>query len=376
MKIGIDARLYRSSVAGIGRYSQNLIKNLLAIDSENQYVLFMTPEDAAEYRKNVKLQISNVKIKIVDIPHYSIAEQMKLPKIIAQEKCDLAHFLNFNFPVSFKGKFIVTIHDLTLFFYPGRAKNNFIYKLAYKYIFSAACRKSEKIIAVSKSTKNDIIRVFKTDPQKIKVIYEAADDKTFNQASEDITGKLKLRYAIGNMPILLYVGQWRQHKNLIGLIKAFEILRKKMPVKLAIVGKADAAYPEVLHAIDNSPYLRDIIRPGFVLEEELAAWYKVASVFVFPSFYEGFGLPGLEAMMAGLPVVASNRTSLPEIYRDGAVYFDPDDVSDMTEKIQEVILNKNISEKLVANGHKIAQSFSWAKTAQETLGVYREILKN
>ncbi|MEI6040019.1 MAG: glycosyltransferase family 1 protein [Candidatus Berkelbacteria bacterium] len=374
MRIGIDARLYRTSVAGIGRYSQNLIENLAKIDHENQYILLMTPEDAKEF-KNSNLQFPNAKVVVTDIPHYSLAEQIYLPKILKAQKCDLWHFLNFNVPVGFKGKFVVTIHDLTLFFYEGRQKKNFIYKLGYKYIFGQACRNAKKIVAVSESTKRDILDVFKTPTNKVKVVYEAADDKTFVKVSDDLLEKMRQTYKIGEQSIILYVGQWRPHKNLTGLIEAFELLRKDMLVKLVIVGKVDPAFPEVSEAIDKSPNMSDIIKTGFVSEEELAAWYKLATVFVFPSFYEGFGLPGLEAMAAGIPVVSSDRTSLPEIYDQGAIYFNPSDSMDMKDKIKSIIIDPILKKKLIEEGRKVVEKFSWEKTAQETLSIYREIVK-
>ena len=202
MRIGIDARLYRKSVAGIGRYSQNLIKNLLEIDSENEYVLLMTAADKAEFSTCVpkgNFQFSNVKIIETEIAHYSIDEQIKLPQILEAQKCDLWHFLNLNVPVWFKGKFVVTIHDITLFFYPPRSKKAFFYQWAYKYIFKKACQNSQKIIAVSESTKNDIVKTFKINRNKIQVIYEAADDKTFSQVPKNIIEKL-----ISNCPFFSF----------------------------------------------------------------------------------------------------------------------------------------------------------------------------
>jgi len=378
MHIGIDARLYRSSAAGIGRYSQNLVKNILEIDHDNQYSLILTPEDAKEFEQSrINRQ---VKLIVTDIPHYSLAEQTKLPKILEKENFDLVHFLNFNFPVRYRGKFVVTIHDLTLFFYPGRQRHNIVHKLAYKYIFSQVCKKAQKIIAVSHATEQDIIKTFHVDKNKIKVVYEAADDKQFAKPSQDIIKKIQRQYAIAeslpsgqNSPVLLYVGQWRSHKNVVGLIKAFEKIRQVRPAKLAIVGKPDPAYPEIKATIDKSLFLSDIVMPGFVTDEELAAWYEIASVFVFPSFYEGFGLPGIEAMMAGTPVVASNRTSLPELYQDAAVYFNPEDLTDMANQIQKVVSDQKLRQKMIGRGREIAGNLSWRKTAAETLKVYQAI---
>lgn len=370
MKIGIDARMYRSSVAGIGRYSQNLIKNLLEIDHKDEFILFMTSKDREEFEnyfiENL-LKIENYKLKIVvvDIPHFSLTEQIKLPKILEKENLDLMHFLNFNYPVKYKRKFIVTIHDLTLLFYPGTAqKTNPLKQSIFKHVLKKACQNAEKIIAVSKNTKKDIIETFGLNPEKISVIYEAADDRIFKNVSSKAIESLKKKYQIKS-PLLLYVGQFRYHKNIEGLIRAYRILKKDTSCQLAILGKSN---------LDNQEIFSDIIRPGFVSDEELACWYKMASVFVFPSFYEGFGLPGLEAMSAGLPVVASNKGSLPEIYQKAAIYFDPFNPTDIADKIKMVLEDKKLRERLVEYGKIVAAKYSWAKCARETLKVYKEVL--
>ena len=377
MRIGIDARMYRSSVAGIGRYSQNLIRNLLELDKENEYVLFMTNEDYREFQKskaqrpnglshaNLKLkQNPNVKIQITNIPHFSLSEQTKLPKILEREKLDLMHFLNFNYPVRYRGRFIVTIHDLTLLFYPETARQTNIFKrAAFKYVMKKACQNSEKIIAVSENTKKDIIRVFKVKSQKIKVIYEAVNDGERNK-EEIRTNKEK---------IILYVGQFRPHKNLPNLVRAFEQVKKEIPAKLVLLGKTDSSCRKL---IDNSPEKRDIVMPGFVSNGELASWYKTADVFVFPSFYEGFGLPGLEAMAAGLPVVAAKTSSLPEIYQDAALYFDPFKPQEIADKIKMVLVDENLRQELIVKGKIQSQKYSWRRTAQQTLGLYKEVVTN
>lgn len=371
MKIGIDCRMYRTKTGGIGRYSQNLVKNLLEIDKENQYILFMTRQDKKDYH----LKAKNATLKIVDIPHYSIAEQTKLASIIEKEKLDLVDFLNFNYPINYQGKFIITIHDLTLFFYPQTAREtNFIKRAAFRYILKKGCRDSQKIITVSKSTKADIIEILKVDPQKIAVIYEAADDKSFQECSKKQIERLKNKYHLSEN-VILSVGQFRSHKNLPRLVEALAILRKSMPCKLVILGKPDPTYHEFQETLDKTGAKKDIIMPGFVSDEELNSWYKLAKVFVFPSLYEGFGLPGLEAMQAGLPVASSDKGSLGEIYSDAALYFNPLDPADMAEKIKKVIKDNDLRKKLIKKGREVAANFSWQKTAQQTLEIYKEILE-
>ena len=380
MRIGIDARLYRSSAAGIGRYSQNLIKNLLEIDQENQYILFMTPADRQEF----KLTTNNSQLTTIDIPHYSLAEQTKLPVVIAKEKLDLMHFLNFNCPVKYRGKFIVTIHDLTLLFYPEAAKKtNFLKQAAFRYVFKKACQNSSRIIAVSENTKRDIIKTFHIAPEKIAVIYEAADEKSHQDIKTEDIRTLKQTYNIKG-PVILYVGQFRRHKNIDGLFRAFEIIKKDISAKLVLLGKIPADFKidtstgsaSTLSGdkrVDNKEILRDTLMPGFVSDEELAAWYKIADVFAFPSFYEGFGLPGLEAMTCGTPVVASNTSSLPEIYQDGALYFDPSNPKEIADKIRIVLKDQKIRDQLITKGKIIVKKYSWAKTAEQTLKIYEQV---
>ena len=363
MKIGIDARLYRSSTAGIGRYSQNLIKHLLKIDHQNQYVLFMTKADIKEFDQQGSLR--KAKIVEVNIPHYSLAEQTRLSKIIEGENCDLVHFLNFNYPVRYPGKFVLTIHDLTLLFYPEAARRtNFAKQWAFRYILKKGCQSATRIIAVSQNTKADVIKTFKIDDHKIIVIPEAADDKSFGKIDKKKFNHLKTKYKIDH-PVILYVGQFRQHKNIRGLLEAFKILRKKLPATLVLVGKVPEGF------IDKKMPLKDTLMPGFVKDEELKAWYKIARVFVFPSFYEGFGLPGLEAMMAGTPVVAANRSSLPEIFQDAALYFDPLKPEEIADRIKIVLTNKEKRNWLISQGKLVAKKYSWAKTARETLKIYQ-----
>lgn len=363
MKIGIDCRMYRSSIAGIGRYSQNLVKNLLELDHENEYVLFMTKEDAEEYSKNHQ-KSSKVKIVIVEVAHYSIGEQTKFGSIIAQEQLDLVHFLNFNYPVNYKGKFVVTVHDLTLLFFPGMARStNFIKRKAFYYVMKKACFRSNIVIVDAQSTKKDIINVFNTPSEKIRVIYLAADENKFVNTN-DKKINLQKKYNL-TKPVILYVGQFRKHKNLDRLIQSFEILNKDLPATLVLIGGR----------LSENVQNKNIIIPGFVSDEELLAWYKEASVFVFPSLYEGFGLPGLEAMQVGTPVAASNVSSLPEIYKDAAIYFDPLKPEEIADKMKEIIQNEKLRQELIKKGKVIAKEYSWQKTAKETLKIYKEVTK-
>ncbi|AKM82165.1 TPA: glycosyltransferase family 1 protein [Candidatus Berkelbacteria bacterium] len=373
MKIGIDARMYRSEVAGIGRYSQNLIKNLLQLDSKNEYIFFMTQKDADEFLLTNESKNSNVEVVITEIEHYSLAEQLKLPKIFEAEKPDLMLFLNFNHPVNYKKKFITVIHDLTLIKFPDTAKRtNAIKKMAFNYVIKSACQNAAKIIAISENTKRDIVDIFHIDPANVEVIYEAADDKSVLECRQENVEELKKKYKI-NEQVVLYVGQYRPHKNLPTLVDAFAKVKSQIPSKLVLVGKVDPEHHRLFESIDKSGVKNDILLTGFVTDEDLSCWYKLATVFVFPSLYEGFGLPGLEAMQAGTPVVAANNSVLPEIYKDAALYFDPFKTEEISDKIKKVLEDETLRADLIRKGKVVAQGFTWQKTAEKTLKIIKQV---
>jgi len=404
MKVGIDARMLGYS--GIGRYTENLIREILQIDKKNQYVAF-TQKGRGRFMNydlgfkkfiNPKSKISNLKIVEVDAPIYSFKEQYNFLKTVVKEKLDVMHFTHFNRPIFYNRPSIITIHDLTPIYFPGKKRSSFVEQFAYRLVLKSALKKANRIIAVSNFTKKDILKNFSfLDEGKIAVIYEgiarfAEDPKQFvNHKSKFLNLK----------PYLLYVGVWREHKNLLGLIRAYEKLKqnsnsiqywrkcrenefKKIAslkledlknLKLVIVGKPDPYYPEVPEAAEKSPFKKDIILTGYVSDEELFLLYQNAAAFVFPSFYEGFGLPPLEAMSYGVPVVSSNAASLPEILGDAALYFDSKNTEEMADKIAQALFDGDLRKILVEKGKKQVLKYSWQKMAQETLKVYNKITK-
>ena len=379
MKIGIDARFYRKETAGIGRYTRALIWELAKIDQKNEYVVFITPEDEKEYDEEVRSK--NFRKSVVSIKHYSLAEQTKFISVLNKEKLDIVHFLNFNHPIFYQSKFIVTIHDLTVLYFPvGRQQKDSFRRWAFKAVMNNAVKRSNKVIAVSKATKNDIIKSLNGNQEKIEVIYEGIDPNyriTYNTkpvTQERIDINNVTRYTLHvTKPYLLFLSQWRPHKGLPDLIKAFENLKSKhkIPHQLVIGGKPNPAFPEIPQAIRNSPYASEIITPGFIPEEDLPAIYAGADIFIFPSHYEGFGLPPLEAMACGTPVVAANVSCMPEILGNAAEYFVCKDIDNMAEKISNALKDKSRQKEMIELGFKQARKYSWAKMAEETLALYR-----
>ncbi|MBU1992373.1 MAG: glycosyltransferase family 1 protein [Patescibacteria group bacterium] len=369
MKIGIDCRMYSPAFTGIGRYVLELTENLFKLDKQNEYVLFF---NNPEY-KYFKPPNERVKKVLVDAGHYSFAEQTTFLKKLNKEKLDLMHFTHFNAPLLYNKPFIVTIHDLTLTLFPGQKMTNFTHRMAYHAVIKHAVKKAKHVIAVSNNTKNDLGKFLKADTNKVSVVYEgiAPEFKPIKgHKLELVRGKYDIQ-----KPFLLYTGVFRSHKNLVNLVKAFAVIRKnyKLDIQLVITGREDKYYPEVKNTIEQLGLQNEIVMPGLVPEEDLISLYSTATIYVFPSLYEGFGLPPLEAMQCGTPVVCSNASCMPEVCGDAVLFFNPNDLSDIAEKVHTLYKDKNLQKKLIKKGLEHVQKFSWEKMAKETLKLYNSV---
>lgn len=373
-RIGIDARMYSSGFTGIGRYVFELIQNLAKLDQVNKYVCFLNPPE----HLNFQAPASNFEAVKVCAPHYSFAEQTQFLKALRKEKLDLMHFTHFNAPLLYGGKSVVTIHDLTLSFFPGRKMTSLLHRIGYNMVLRRSVQRASKIVAVSRNTKNDLVKILKTDPRKIKVVYNGVGDEFKPVVTTDLSRKrLEKKYQIEG-GYLLYTGVWRDHKNILGLLKAIAELKKskEWDHQLVITGKEDRIYaPEIRAAITKLNLEDNIVFPGLIPDAELLELYQGARVFVFPSFYEGFGLPPLEAMACGIPVAASNVSSIPEVCGEGNVlYFDPKNPSEMAEVIWKAWSNEQLRSELKTKGLVRAAEFSWSKMAKETLDIYKDVI--
>ena len=366
IRIGIDARLYGPKQTGPGRYVQKLIQNLEKIDLDNQYIVFLRKENWNEYQPKNK----NFKKVLADCHWYTLKEQILMPFKIRQAKVNLMHFPHFNVPVFCFKPFVVTIHDLILKRFPTRrvsALESFSYwfkNLAYHLVIYSAVKRSKKIIAISNYTKKDILRYFNIDSEKIKVIYEGAPQEVFNSSNDDILKKHNI-----SKPYLLYVGNAYPHKNLERLIVAFDRLNKN-GMQLVLAGRLDYFYKKIQKRFSG---FKNIVFTDFILDKDLPILYQNASLYIFPSLCEGFGLPPLEAMSYQVPVVCSKATCLPEILGQAAIYFNPEDIEDMKEKIKLVLEDKELQEKLKLEGNKRIKKYSWIKMAKEVLEVYKKM---
>ncbi len=348
--------------------------------------------------------------------HYSIAEQTSFAHILHKEKCDLVHFCNFNLPLFFRGKFLVTIHDTTINFFPGKKMNTWWYKAGYNMVMRNAVKNSKKIITVSQNTKNDVIKLFspkvrtfystKTRPssnlkEKIDPILIAPSDE-FHPISDLEKVQIKKKYKLPP-EYIIYTGNWREHKNLVGLLKSFAILKKSFPqLVLVITGKEDPCYPEVLETSRDLELEDSVKFVGCVDFNDLKKLTAAATVYVFPSFYEGFGMPPLEAMACEVPCAVSNTSAIPEVCGDAALYFDPENEEEMAQQIAKLLREPKQSDSMTSHEERVAEGinpadlkqsenlrgilikkglervkkFDWEKVAQKTLGIYLDLLKN
>ncbi len=360
IKIGIDCRMYSKKFTGIGRYINQLIFHLSKIDNTNQYYLFLNKDDFHE----LKSPSPNFHKILVNAPHYSFREQTTFLYHLYRQNLDLVHFTNFNHPLLYLKSQVTTIHDLTLNFYPGKKFQSPIYKLAYKLILWAATIKSKAIITISKNTQKDLQQFYPKSKNKTHIIYNGVD-QTFLKNTQKSSLKLPSEY-------LLYTGNWRVHKNLINLVKGFKLLKEKHNYQgqLLLTGKPNPLYPETLNFIQSQKLQNDVQLLGLVEEEELPHLYKNATAYIFPSLYEGFGLPILEAYASKTPVCCSNTSCLPEIAGQGALFFNPNSPQDIAKTINTLLTSPQLQKDLINKSQKQLKKFSFATMAQKTHNLY------
>ncbi len=374
MKIGIDARMLGPGF-GLARYTEQLVKHLEEIDHTNQYVLFMR----AENWDNFEPHNPNFTKVLADIPWYSLAEQIKFPAIIKKQKVDLMHFPHWNVPLLYPGRFVVTIHDLIMYHFP-RATATTLGPLAYwakdrlhRLVVKNAVKCASKIIVTSEFTKEDVRKTLGVPEEKMIVTYQAPFPKN-NNAQNLSPQEIATFFAEHNIncEYVLYVGSAYPHKNLEALLQGWKIFEDRYDenYQLVLVGKDSYFYRE-LRQTATKYQCKNVIFTGFVPDNELEILYNHASLYIFPSLYEGFGLPPLEAMAHGVPIASSDSSCLPEILQDAAYYFRPTDTRAISDAIEHLLVDKTLRARLIERGQKLCTGYSWEKLARQTLDIYR-----
>lgn len=362
MKIAIDARELTTST---GRYIERLLHYLQEIDQQHDYLVLLKPEDIPKW------QPTNPRFTVVACPHaeYTFDEQLGFNKQLKSLGIDLVHFGMPQQPIHYRGPKVTTFHDLTTLRFNNPSKNWPVFKLkqqVYKMVIKSAARHSSGVIAISQFTKDDVVRFTSVPADKVTVTYEAADK---------ITVEIEQIDKLAGERFIMYIGRPTPHKNLGRLIEAFALLVKQQPgLKLVLAGKLDSNYARHQKTVEKMGLTKSVIFTDFVNEAQLRWLYENTAAYIFPSLSEGFGLPGLEAMVHGAPVVSSNATCLPEVYGQAAHYFNPLDVGDMAAKINEVLTDQKLRQELIKRGAAQAAKYSWRRMAEQTLEIYKKAL--
>ncbi|MBI3624367.1 glycosyltransferase family 4 protein [Candidatus Saccharibacteria bacterium] len=362
-KIVIDAR--ELNATGTGTYLKHLLDQLQKLDTTNSYKILLKPQDIDSW-KPTNRRFSKI---VCPYKEFTFGEQLGLFKLLRSLQSDLVHFAMVQQPLLYRGKVVTTMHDLTTARFRNPSKNWLIFTIkqfVYKLVNRIVAHKSAALIADSEYIKEDVAKFARINSRKITVIPLAADKLTVEpEPVEDLL----------NRQFIMYVGRPQPHKNLDRLVQAFGSLRQVNPgLRLVLVGKRDTLYKQLAKRTTERG-ITGVIFTGFVSDSRLRWLYEHTAAYVFPSLSEGFGLPGLEAMVHGAPLISSNATCLPEVYQDAAEYFDPTDTEQIATAIQKVLDSEEVRKKLIKRGVIVAQKYSWQRLAEQTLAVYTTVLE-
>ncbi len=354
--------------AGIGWYCYNLIKQLIRLDNSNEYILIHRRKcNDVLYSICNELIIPYPKIIILK---RTLGDNIQLPIKLDKYNFDIIHELSQipPFLIKFDSIKIVTIHDLSALYYPETF--GVFTVLSHRYILPHALKNTDVVITVSYNSKQDIVKLLGFPEDYIEVTYLGVDEifKPINVEDDFLKKKYNLKE-----PYILYVGTLEPRKNVPTLLKAFYKLKRRwnIPHKLVIVGKVGWKYHSIFRVVEELELQKYVVFTGYVPREDLPKFYNSADIFVYPSIYEGFGLPPLEAMACGCPVVTTNVSSLPEVVGDAGIKVNPYDVGGLAKAIYDVITDEGLKTTLSKKGLSRAKKFSWEKTARKTLKIYK-----
>jgi glycosyltransferase involved in cell wall biosynthesis len=367
VRIAIDARKLHDY--GIGTYVRNLLRQLARIDTTSEYVVVCQPDDAGL----IGAMGSNFRAVPINARPYSLAEQVAIPAVLRRERPDVFHTPHYVLPPLTACPSVVTIHDCIHLRFPQYLPNRGAYFYARAFMWAAAHR-SARVLTVSEFSKRDILDLFSIPAEKVTVVPNAIDQRFGVPPPEDEVARVRERYQL-HEHYALYVGNIKPHKNLERLIEAFHQLRQESypHLRLLIIGDEISKFPALRRAVHSHKLHKHVRFLGFVPDQTLAVLYRLAAVFVFPSLYEGFGLPPVEAMASGTPVVTSNVSSLPEVVGDAAVLIDPYDPAAIAEGMRQVLSDPALRADLVARGLAQARRYSWERSVQRIHDIYAAV---
>jgi glycosyltransferase involved in cell wall biosynthesis len=368
MRIAIDARKLHDF--GIGTYIRNVLRGLARLDQQTEYIVLCRPEDvevANELGPNFRAVAESAR-------PYSIGEQFRIPLSLVRERAHLLHEPHYVLPPATRCRAVVTIHDCIHLMFPQYLPGAMAYYYARASMWSAVW-KADRILTVSETSKRDILKFFDIPPEKVAVIYNAIDERFLAEPDEEQMDRIRQRYQLDH-PFLLYVGNIKPHKNLGRLIEAFARVKSSGldDLRLVIVGDQVSRYPPLRQAVHRHRLDKEVRFLGFQPSDTLAVFYRLSRAFVFPSLYEGFGLPPLEAMACGTPVVTSNVSSLPEVAGGAAILVDPYDPASIADGITRAVSDTTLRQELVDKGLARARDFSWTQSVAAIHQIYMDVL--
>src|SRR3954451_13717744 len=377
LRIAIDYTSAVNQNAGIGRFVRGLVDAVTTLDTSDSFLLMHAapnPGRVARYPtgSNVSRRVLRISERWLNIMWHRL--QVPLPADWLTGPIDLFHSPDFVMPPVRAARSILTVHDLAFLLRPECADARL--RAYLERVVPRSVHRASYIVADSENTRNDVICLLGVPPERVSVVPGGVDPSF--QPVEAPEKLVALRHRIGlgaTTPYILFVGVIEPRKNLIGLVEAFDILksRRPLPHKLVVVGRRGWLWEPTMARVDRSPYRSEIIFPGFIPDDQLSALYSAAESFAFPSHYEGFGLPVLEAMACGTPVVASRASSLPEVVGDAGMQVDPDDPESLASAIELLALNPEMRADFRMRGIQRAAAFTWEAAAQSMLEVYHRI---
>jgi glycosyltransferase involved in cell wall biosynthesis len=374
VRIAIDIR--RMTEFGVGTYTRNIVRALGRLDRSNEYFLIGSPQKVAEIGP---LPPNFQTVPLLDADS-TAKGYFECRAILKRLNCDLAHIPHlFSIPRNLPCRYVMTVHDVLEHLYRARDRSSLRRSLHFQ-LTRRVLKGASRILAVSRYTKSEIEKLFGIPGPRIDVVYNAIDERFLRGHASDTDRQVLAERYLVTYPFLLYAGRISPHKNLVRIIEAFSALKAELEkegrfpdLKLIIIGDELSKHPDLRRTVIRGGVQNDVRFMGFVPIEMLRVFYDAAKIFVFPSLYEGFGLPPLEAMAHGTPVVTSNTSSLPEVVGNAAVLVNPENVFEIMRALLRVLLDQTVREKYKQRGYDQAKKFSWDASARQILGVYEEV---
>lgn len=375
VRIAIDFRSTIGQPAGIGRFTNNLVKQIALLDSRNKYILYsFYPKMPNKEIKEFIKKHPNLSLKTHPVPGRVMRylwDYFKIPIEFSIGEVDIIHIMDFLIPKIKKARLIVTVHDISSILFPQwhtRYTRRWV-----KDRIHLAKENAHKIIVDSVHTKKDLVQRLDVSEDLITVIYGGVGEQFQPIKNQGVLNRVRERYNIKDK-YLLFLGTLEPRKNIPGLIKAFHKIKNGfLNYQLVIAGKRGWKFQEIFKTVGELRLEDKVIFTGYLPEEDTPSLYSGAQAFVYPTLYEGFGFPPLEAMACGTPVITSNLSSLPEVMGEAGILIDPNNIDELSRAIESVLSNEDLKRELRAKGLRQAAKFSWKRCAQETLKVYQEV---